>query len=174
MGERPRRRIAAAIARRRVTAGFLVGALTLWLARPTPRMFGIGAAVALAGEAIRIWAAGYLEKGREVTSSGPYAFTRHPLYVGSSLIAAGLAIASARVAVACIVAAYFAVTITAAVLTEEAELTDRHGPAYAAYRDGRAPSVARRFSLARAMRNREYRALVGLGAGLAVLAWRAQ
>ncbi len=72
------------IARFRVTIGFIAGVVVLWLAEPTWRTLGVGGFVAVMGEAIRIWAAGHLEKGREVTTSGPYAFSRHPLYVGSS------------------------------------------------------------------------------------------
>ena len=84
------------IARLRVPLGFAAGAVVLWLAEPTSRSLEIGGLIAMAGEAIRLWAAGHLEKGREVTTSGPYAFTRHPLYVGSSIIGIGLAIACAR------------------------------------------------------------------------------
>ena len=68
----------------------------LWLARPTSRSLAIGGAMALVGEALRIWAAGHLEKGREVTRSGPYRLTRHPLYLGSAIIGVGVAIAAAR------------------------------------------------------------------------------
>jgi len=164
--------IAAVIARRRVAAGFILGALVFWFARPTPRTLAIGAVVAIAGEVMRIWAAGHLEKGREVTASGPYALTRHPLYLGSALIAAGIVIAAANVAIAIVVATYFAVTITAAIRTEEAQLTERFGAQYPAYREGRSRTVRRRFSAARAIRNREYRALAGLALALALLAWK--
>ncbi len=68
------------LARRRVPLGFACAAAAVWLARPTPRSLAIGSAIAVAGELLRIWAAGHLEKGREVTVSGPYRFTRHPLY----------------------------------------------------------------------------------------------
>jgi protein-S-isoprenylcysteine O-methyltransferase Ste14 len=166
------RRLAAVIARWRVAAGYVLGAIALWAAEPTPRTLGVGAAIAVAGEALRIWAAGHLEKGREVTSTGPYAITRHPLYVGSSLIATGLAIASTRVLVGCAVAVYLGVTIAAAIRTEEAHLTEKFGHQYTAYRDGRALGAARRFSAGRVMRNREYRALLGLCTALAVLAWK--
>ena len=108
-------RIAAAIARRRVPLGFAFGALAILLARPTVRSLMIGGAVALVGEACRIWAAGHLEKGLEVTRSGPYRFTSHPLYVGSALIATGVAIASARLIVATVVFCYFAATTVAAI-----------------------------------------------------------
>lgn len=160
------------IARLRVPLGFLFAGIVLWLADPTPRTLLAGAVIALAGEAIRIWAAGHLEKGREVTSSGPYALTRHPLYLGSSLIALGLAIASASAIVAAIVIGYMTLTLTAAIRTEEAHLTEKFGAAYPAYRAGQA-SVERRFSLERAMRNREYRAAAGVLLVLAFLAWKA-
>jgi len=160
------------IARRRVAAGFICGAAALWLAQPTPRSLAIGSMVAIGGEAIRLWAAGHLEKGREVTASGPYAITRHPLYLGSSIIAIGVAIASARVLIALLIAAYMAVTIAAAIRTEEAQLTERFGEQYPAYRAGHAAQVRRRFSAARALRNREYRAMLGLGLALALLAWK--
>ena len=60
------------IARLRVSLGYVLGAAALWFASPTPRSLVIGAAVGAIGEALRIWAAGHLEKGREVTRSGPY------------------------------------------------------------------------------------------------------
>ena len=162
------------LARRRVTIGFASGAIALWLARPCAISLGIGTAVAIAGEAVRVWAAGHLEKGREVTASGPYAFTRHPLYFGSTLIGIGLAIASASAIVAVLVMAYLAITLTAAVRTEEAHLTEKFGAAYPAYREGRAEPERRRFSLARASRNREHRAVLGLVVALLVLAWKAR
>ena len=161
------------IARLRVPIGFVSSIVVLWLARPNARSLASGALVAAIGEAIRIWAAGHLEKSREVTTSGPYKFTRHPLYLGSSLIGIGLAIAAGSAAVAALVILYLAVTLTAAIRTEEAHLTEKFGAAYPAYREGRAAGEARRFSLGRAMRNREYRAVLGLVFVMCVLAWKA-
>jgi protein-S-isoprenylcysteine O-methyltransferase Ste14 len=158
------------IARLRVPLGFIFGVVVLWLADPTPRTLLIGAVVAIAGEMVRIWAAGHLEKGREVTRSGPYRFTRHPLYLGSTFIGIGLAIAAANVWVAILVLAYLGVTLTAAIRTEEAHLTEKFGAAYPDYRAGRAPGIERAFSLSRALRtNREYRAAIGVVVVLAVL-----
>jgi len=161
------------LARRRVPLGFLAGIAAIWLSDPTPRTLAIGAVVAAIGEAVRVWAAGHLEKGREVTMSGPYRLTRHPLYLGSTIIGIGLAIASASVVVALLAGLYLAVTLTAAITTEEAHLTAKFGEAYPEYREGRAPGVSRRFSAARAVKNREYRAVVGLLAVLALLSWKA-
>jgi protein-S-isoprenylcysteine O-methyltransferase Ste14 len=149
------------IARLRVPLGFVFGALVLWLADPTMRSLVAGGVVAIVGEAIRIWAAGHLEKGREVTSSGPYRLTRHPLYLGSTIVGLGLAIAAASVAVALIVLGYLVVTLTAAIRTEERHLTEKFGENYPEYRAGRM-SVERGYSLERAIRNREYRAAVGV------------
>lgn len=161
------------LARRRVPLGFLAGIAAILLSDPTPRMLAIGAVVAAIGEGVRIWAAGHLEKGREVTRSGPYRLTRHPLYLGSTIIGIGLAIASASVVVALLVAIYLGVTLSAAIATEEAHLTAKFGDAYPEYREGRLPGASRRFSAARALRNREYRAVAGLLAVLALLSWKA-
>ena len=158
------------IARLRVPLGFLFGIVALWLATPTFTTLMWGSVVALTGEMVRIWAAGHLEKGREVTRSGPYRVTRHPLYLGSTLIGIGLTIAAANIWVASIVFAYLAVTLTAAIRTEEAHLTEKFGAAYPDYRAGRGEAVLRSFSLDRALRtNREYRAAIGVLAVLAVL-----
>ena len=164
--------LARRVARYRVRLGFPSTVLALWLAQPTERSLAAGAIVALVGEGLRIWAAGHLEKGREVTASGPYRFSRHPLYLGSTIIGVGFAIAAASVAAACVAVAYLAITLTAAMRGEEAHLTEKFGTAYPAYREGRAPDGQRRFSMTRVMSNREYRAVAGLGAVLALLWWK--
>jgi len=152
--------------------GFLAAVAVLVLARPTPLTWWLGLIVAAAGEAVRIWSAGHLEKGSEITRSGPYRWSRHPLYVGSSIIAVGIIIASRSVPVGVVAAFYMGATITAAIRTEETFLTERFGDGYDRYRESRAEPMPRRFSIARAMRNREYRAVAGLAAGFALLALR--
>jgi protein-S-isoprenylcysteine O-methyltransferase Ste14 len=163
-------RLVETLARRRVALGFLAAAAALLFAHPTLFTWRIGFVVAACGEAIRIWAAGHLEKGSEITRSGPYRWTRHPLYLGSSIVAVGVVIAARNVVVAALIAIYMASTITAAVRVEEAFLTTRFGDAYDRYRKSRAEPMARRFSVARVIRNREYRAAAGLVAGFALLA----
>ena len=158
------------LARRRVALGFIRGAIVLWLAQPTPASLVRGAAFALIGEAIRIWAAGHLEKSREVTRSGPYRFTRHPLYLGSSIIALGIAVASSSLWVAVIVAVYVLTAIPAAILSEEAHLREKFGGDYDAYKSRVAPPMARPFSLARARVNREHHTIGGVLLGFALLA----
>ena len=163
-------RLSETLARRRVTLGWIVVVATILLARPTWPAWRIGLLVAALGEAVRVWAAGHLEKGREVTRSGPYRWTRHPLYVGSTIMALGIVIASRSIGVAILAAIYMTSTLTAAIRTEEAFLRRAFGDTYDRYRDSRAEPMRRRFSLARAMRNREYRAAAGLAAGFALLA----
>lgn len=158
------------LARRRVALGFICGVAALVLATPTRDSLLIGAAVAAAGEAMRIWAAGHLEKSKEVTTSGPYRLTRHPLYVGSAIITIGFIIAARSIPVAVLALVYLALTYTAAIRREEAFLTQKFGAAYPDYKAGRLGGVARTFSLERALRNREYRAVAGIAAALSVLA----
>lgn len=165
-----RARPAEALARRRVALGFLAGVVTLVLARPTWATWRAGLVVALIGETIRVWAAGHLEKSREVTRSGPYRWTSHPLYLGSSVVALGVIIAARSVVVGVVVAGYMAVTTAAAIRTEEAFLRRTFGPAYDEYKRSGGPTAQRRFSIARALRNREYRAVLGLALGFGILA----
>jgi protein-S-isoprenylcysteine O-methyltransferase Ste14 len=172
MGDRARRLVAEALARRRVPLGFVAAAATLVLANPSWTSWGVGLLVAVLGEASRVWAAGHLEKSREVTRSGPYRFTRHPLYVGSSVIALGIVIASRSAIVTVVTILYMAATIAAAVHTEEAFLRQAFGADYEEYRAARAQPMTRRFSWGRAMRNREHRAILGVAVGFALLALR--
>jgi protein-S-isoprenylcysteine O-methyltransferase Ste14 len=160
------------LARWRVPLGYALGIVAFLLASPTPFSLALGASIGGVGEALRIWAAGHLEKGREVTRSGPYALTRHPLYLGSGLMGAGFAIAARSVVVGLIVGTYLVVTIAAAIRSEEAHLTDKFGSAYPDYRYGRGTDRSRRFTIERALRNREYRALAGFIAVIALLAAR--
>jgi protein-S-isoprenylcysteine O-methyltransferase Ste14 len=161
------------LARLRVPLGFLFGAAVLVVATPTWTSLAVGTAVGAVGECIRIWAAGHLEKSREVTRSGPYRFTRHPLYVGSSIMGVGVAVGTASWIVFALVALYMGATIAAAIRTEEAFLRERFGDEYDAYAESRAPAADRRFSLERAWRNREYRAVAGLFVAIALLAIKA-
>ena len=161
------------LARRRVALGFASALGVAVLSSPSWASWRYGLALALLGEALRVWAAGHLEKSREVTRSGPYRLTRHPLYLGSSVIAAGVVIASRSAIVALLVTVYMAVTITAAIRTEESFLRRTFGDDYDRYSTSAIEPMARSFSLDRAVRNREYRAVAGVLAGFALLALKA-
>ena len=159
----------ALLTRWRVFLGFVFAAAVVWLASPTRESFVIGSGLAVTGEWLRVWAAGHLEKSREVTRSGPYRFTRHPLYLGSSLIGLGVAVIANDLVTAVMVLGYLVLTLTAAMRSEEAHLRDKFGDAYDAYVEKRSTPMDRRFSWARALRNREHHAMAGLAAGLLVL-----
>jgi protein-S-isoprenylcysteine O-methyltransferase Ste14 len=160
-------------ARFRVGLGFLFGVVVFWLAAPTRLSIVAGLPIAVAGEGIRVWAAGHLNKSREVTRSGPYRFVAHPLYLGSSILGAGLAIAAHSLPVAMIIAAYLAITLTSAIRSEEAFLKRVFSDAYEEYRHTGIVDHDRHFSLSRAMANREYRAVAGAVVALLLLVWKA-
>jgi protein-S-isoprenylcysteine O-methyltransferase Ste14 len=83
------------IARRiRVPLGFIFAAVFLWLARPEWTSLGYSLLLVLPGLALRAYASGYVKKNRELATTGPYAYTRNPLYLGSLMIALGFAVAS--------------------------------------------------------------------------------
>ena|SRR5438093_9272522 len=174
---RRRARLAEAVARRRVTLGFIFGALVLWLAEPTRDTIGAGVAIAIVGEGIRIWAAGHLNKSREVTTSGPYRWVAHPLYLGSSVMGIGVAVAAGRAIAAILIAIYLSVTLTVAARAEEAFLERTFGDGYNRYRQKGPASDAdgdlRRFSPTQAIANREHRTVIGLAIAVLLLVLKA-
>src|SRR5437588_11900332 len=78
----------------RVPLGFACAGLFLLLAKPMPLTLAAGGAVALAGLALRAWASGHIRKNARLAVSGPYAYTRNPLYLGSFILGLGFTIAA--------------------------------------------------------------------------------
>lgn len=167
--------VADRLARWRVPLGFVFGAAVLWLARPTRATLAAGVPIAVAGEGLRVWAAGHLNKAREVTASGPYRWLAHPLYVGSSVMGLGVAIACGRAMVLVLVAAYLGVMLTAAIKSEEAFLRRTFGDRYDRYRASadEAADGTRAFALRQALANREHRAVAGLSVAILLLILKA-
>jgi protein-S-isoprenylcysteine O-methyltransferase Ste14 len=137
-----------------------------------------GVAIAAIGVIVRAAAAGHLRKGETVATSGPYARTRNPLYLGSALLAAGFVVASRSWTVAALVIAYYVALYPFVMRREEAELRARFGKEYDEYaarvpvfwpRFRSAGGGGTRFSMAQYARNREYAVLVGIAALLAAL-----
>ncbi len=157
--------------RYRVPAGWLVGVIVVVLARPTPLSMALGLPLVVAGEAIRIWASGHIEKTKILATGGPYAHCRHPLYVGSLFIAFGAAVASASVWVVLAVAAYF-LAFFPSVMREETDFLAKKFPgehaAWAAevppFRPRLTPGGSRssRFEWSGVSRNREWRTVTAL------------
>ena len=155
----------------RVPAGYVLGALVLALARPSARSLLLAAPLVVAGECLRLWASGHLEKTRALATGGPYAHTRNPLYLGSALLAVGVAVASASLAVVGAVVAYFLAFYPHVMREEAAFLRVRFGPAYDAWAAAvpllwprLAPGGPRasRFEWRRVARNREWRTAAAL------------
>jgi protein-S-isoprenylcysteine O-methyltransferase Ste14 len=113
--------------RYRVPAGWALGVLVLALAQATPRSLVLGLPFALVGEAARVWASGHIEKTKRLATGGPYAHSRNPLYVGSLLIALGVAIACWSLWVVLAVAAYF-LAFYPSVMAEEAAFLAKKFP----------------------------------------------
>ena len=115
----------------RMPLGYLLGALVLFLARPSPVSTLLGLALAGVGQALRLWASGHIDKTRALATGGPYAHTRNPLYLGSLLIGLGLAVAAASPWPVLAVAGYFAAFYPALISSEAEFLRGRFPDAYA-------------------------------------------
>jgi len=120
-------------ARQRVRIGYVLAVVVLYFSRPEPRSILIGAWVGLLGLAVRAYAAGYLHKQAVLTTAGPYARTRNPLYFGSSILALGAAIAMNSWLSAALLLFYFALVYTLVMRREEIELRGHHGSEFDAY-----------------------------------------
>src|SRR5580704_15491214 len=121
------------IARRiRVPLGFVFAGVFLWLAQPTWRSMLASLLLVVPGVWLRAYAAGYVRKNAELTRTGPYAYTRNPLYLGSMLIAFGFAAAAASWIILIALAVLFAAIYLPTILGEEAYLR-AHFPTFDAY-----------------------------------------
>jgi protein-S-isoprenylcysteine O-methyltransferase Ste14 len=156
----------------------VAGAVLIALARPRAWSLLAGLVLALAGEAIRVWASGHIEKTRVLATGGPYAHTRNPLYLGSTLMAAGIAVAAATPWAALAVAAYLLAFYPSAVRGEAAFLAERFGAAYEewaravpAFLPRLTPGGPRQssFSWQRVRANREWRTVLAVPLALVVL-----
>lgn len=167
------------IARRiRVPLGFVFAAVFLWLARPTLKSLLLSLILVIPGLWLRAYAAGYVRKNRELTRTGPYAYTRNPLYLGSVLIAFGFAVAAWSWIIFLALAILFAVIYIPTIQSEEAFLRQAF-PDFDDYA-ARVPRIFPRltparfpgienasggsFSIAQWRHHREYNALMGASA----------
>ncbi|MDA2937476.1 isoprenylcysteine carboxylmethyltransferase family protein [Acidobacteria bacterium AH-259-A15] len=162
----------------RVPAGFAYAVLYLYVAQPRPTWYCLGLLVAATGLAMRVWAAGCLEKFQELAISGPYLWSQNPLYFGSFLIGLGFTLAGARVWMVAVFLVLFFGIYLPVMRREEEELLQAYGSEYEAYcrhvprfwprprkissfPEGFSPSDTGSFQWRRVISNREYRAAVG-------------
>jgi protein-S-isoprenylcysteine O-methyltransferase Ste14 len=168
------------VARLRVPVGFAMVAAFAWFSAPTPESVVAGALLALPGLLLRGWAAGHLRKNSTLTMSGPYAWIRNPLYVGTLIVAAGMAYAAQQWALAGLFAFVFLFVYLPAITLEEQHLAKlfpefagyaRQVPLLIPFRGRRESKVP--FAFSQYLHNREYEALIGFAAGVAFLAAKA-
>jgi protein-S-isoprenylcysteine O-methyltransferase Ste14 len=168
----------------RLRAVWLLVLPFFFLARPTPRLLLLGGIVAAVGTAIRAWAAGTIRKERTLTTTGPYAHTRNPLYLGSFLIGVGATIAGGRWEFTALFLAFYVVVYGRTMRAEAELLAERFGERHADYARNVPLFVPRPipwradyvdageegFTARQWRRNREYQALLGVVGAFAVLA----
>jgi hypothetical protein len=168
------------LTRWRVRLGYPIAIACFWLAHPSPRLLLIGSALAVVGLINRGSAAGYLRKGSGLATSGPYSRTRNPLYFGSTILAAGFAVATGSWIAAACLAGYIAVFYPGVMRREERDLRATYGAEFDAYA-ARVPlffpslrggSTGDGFSWAQYSRNREYQAAIGTAVAIAILCFR--
>lgn len=173
------------LARLRVPLSWAIGLVALYIANPTLPVFIAGVAVGALGQVIRVWAAGHLVKGEELTQSGPYAMTRNPLYFGSCLMGLGFAVASGRWELL-VVLGLLMISVFLPVMRREAtELAARYPQAYADYAESvplffpkpgesGGGGAERCFSWGRLRKNREHITLAGWASVVMLLWWKMQ
>lgn len=157
------------IARRiRVPLGFVFAVIYLWLARPNVFTFSAGVVIVLAGLGVRAVASGHLRKNEELATSGPYSYTRNPLYLGSVLIGIGFAIAARSIWIWVLLVLLFVSIYVPVIASEESFLRARF-PDFGLY-EKTVPRLFPRwsgqglkhnFSRELYLKHREYNALLG-------------
>ncbi len=171
------------IQRLRVSFGFITAILFVVFSQPSWRSLAAGIPIALFGALFRAWASGHLRKNAELAVSGPYAFTRNPLYFGSFLMAAGCAICGAGLWLGLWLMIFFLAVYLPVMQAEATHMKALFGDAYESwathvplfiprltpYRNGQ----IRRFDPRRFLHHREYRALIGLAIVIVILSLKA-
>lgn len=114
------------IARRvRVPFGFVIAAIFLmqiYVHPPTARSLLWSLLLVVPGGALRAYASGYVRKNAELAVTGPYAYTRNPLYLGSMLMAVGFAAAGRSLMIAALLVLMFVAIYLPVIFAEEAFL----------------------------------------------------
>jgi len=167
------------IARRiRVPLGFVFALFYFWRARPTWPYFALGVVIVFLGVFVRAVASGHVKKNQELAQTGPYAYVRNPLYLGSLIIATGFVVIARDLWIAAVVVLMFGMIYVPVISSEEEHLRSQF-PQYESYarrvprlwpRRMRFSGLTADFSRELYLRHREYNAVLGAVATLAALA----
>jgi protein-S-isoprenylcysteine O-methyltransferase Ste14 len=161
----------------RVPLSFIFAVAYLWLAHPTWESLLAGGLLLLPGLLLRALASGHVQKDRQLTTSGPYAYTRNPLYLGSLIMAGGFVVAARNPWILELLIVMFLVIYVPVIAGEERYLRQTF-PEYDDYarhvprlftRFTRYGNQRGAFSSERYWKHREYQAIVGCVAMLAIL-----
>lgn len=169
-----------ALSRWRVPLGFLIAFIYFLGARPSRFSILTGAAVALAGILCRAWASGTIRKNSMLAVSGPYAFTRNPLYFGSFVISVGFGWAGNRILLLLLMVIFFVLVYVPVMRREERHLKILFGDLFQEYARQvpfffpwklltRFPENGSPFTWRQYWRNHEYNALLGYCGAVALL-----
>ncbi len=175
----------------RVPAGFILGPLMILSAKPTWSSIGVGGVTACIGLAIRAWASGHLRKNERLAITGPYAYTRNPLYLGTLVMGAGIAICAGTLWFAVLFVSLYLIVYISVMIAEAGtmrelfpesyeeyrrhvpllfpRLTPWRGGAFVAFGESSPASQEGGFDLSRYLRHREYRAAIGLAVVVTLL-----
>ncbi len=166
----------------RIPLGFLFAIIFLIFARPTPQTLAVGAVVAVIGLAIRAWASGHIRKASTLAVSGPYAYTRNPLYVGSFLMGVGFTVAAGVWWLALLFSLLYLGIYFPVMSVETGDMREIFGAEYDEY-ERNVPLFIPRFTVWRQtgtafdfqlyLKYREYRAAIGVACALGFLAIKA-
>ena len=166
----------------RVPLGFAFAILFLIFAKPTLKTLIVGGSIALIGLLIRGWASGHIRKVEKLAVSGPYGYTRNPLYFGSFLLGAGFTAAGGVWWLALAFAALYLGIYWPVMRVEEEDLTRIFGADFEEYKAAvplfvpnfkvwKKTDVAFNFQLY--LRYHEYRAAIGMAVAMILLAIKA-
>ncbi|GMR13601.1 MAG: hypothetical protein BMS9Abin29_1813 [Gemmatimonadota bacterium] len=166
----------------RLRSAWLLVLPFFYFATPTPGLMAVGVALSALGLVVRAWAAGTIHKNRVLTTGGPYAYSRNPLYFGSLFLGFGVVGAGGVLWFAALFAGFYVLMYGVTIRQERRGLEDLFGDSYREYAESvpallprltpyRGPTRSETsFSVDRYLRNKEWEALLGSAAGFGLLA----
>lgn len=180
MTEKESHSLRSMVQRLRVPLGFVTAILFVIVSKPTWGSMAIGVPIAVLGTLVRAWASGHLRKNAELAVSGPYAFTRNPLYFGSFLMAVGMAIAGGALWLGLWLVGFFLIIYYPVMQAEASHMRVLFAQSYDLWAATvplflprispyRAEASERSFDSRQYLHHREYRALFGLSIVIAIL-----
>jgi len=165
----------------RISLSIVVGIVLYVFAMPTPWTIVASLPIILLGEGIRIWSSGYITKNKALVQNGPYALTRHPLYLGNFVIGLGFAVMTAKMSLIILYCVAFGMIYFSTIAEEEESLRERFGQEFSEYARQVPPFIPRptgitnshmRFQWERVKGHREYKTWLAIGIFLVLMVFK--